>query len=136
MQDAFAKGATFFIQKPVDRQKLSTLFRTVSGGMVENRRKALRVPLKADVSCTVGGRTMRGVSWNLSQGGMQVEVDGLRPQDPVKLSFRLPVSGEDLEPAGTVLWTKEERQGIQFTKVSEQNQKTIRRFIDSVERNG
>ena len=39
MQDAFAIGATFFIQKPVDRQKLSVLFRTVSGGMLENRRK-------------------------------------------------------------------------------------------------
>ena len=32
MQDAFAIGATFFLQKPVDRQKLSALFRTVSGG--------------------------------------------------------------------------------------------------------
>ena len=30
MQDAFAIGATFFLQKPVDRQKLSALFRTVS----------------------------------------------------------------------------------------------------------
>jgi len=32
MQEAFALGATFFLQKPVDRQKLSILFRTVSGG--------------------------------------------------------------------------------------------------------
>src|ERR1039457_6066324 len=38
MQEAFAIGATFFLQKPVDRQKLSILFRTVSGGMLENRR--------------------------------------------------------------------------------------------------
>src|ERR1700757_5007141 len=35
MQQAFSLGATFFLQKPVDRQKLSVLFRTVSGGMVE-----------------------------------------------------------------------------------------------------
>jgi CheY-like chemotaxis protein len=31
MQDVFAIGATFFLRKPVDRQKLSALFRTVSG---------------------------------------------------------------------------------------------------------
>jgi CheY-like chemotaxis protein len=134
MQDAFAKGATFFVQKPVDRQKLSALFRTVSGGMVENRRKAIRVPIKADLTCTVGSKAMRGVSWNLSQGGMQVEVGGLRAKDEVKVLFRLPVSGEALEPAGVVVWVKEERQGIQFTRVSAQNQKTIRNFIDELER--
>jgi len=33
MQEAFALGATFFLQKPVDRQKLTILFRTVSGGI-------------------------------------------------------------------------------------------------------
>jgi len=134
MQDSFALGATFFIQKPVDRQKLSALFRTVSGGMLENRRKYTRVPIKADVTCAVGPKTMRGVSWNLSQGGMQVEVGGLRAKDAVRLSFRLPVSGEALEPAGRVIWGNEERQGIQFTNVSAQNQQSIRKFIGEVER--
>ena len=47
MQDAFAIGATFFLQKPVDRQKLSVLFRTVSGGMIENRRKYTRTPIQS-----------------------------------------------------------------------------------------
>src|SRR6202521_6191980 len=46
MQDAFALGATFFLQKPVDRQKHSVLFRIVSGGMLENRRRNTRVPLQ------------------------------------------------------------------------------------------
>jgi CheY-like chemotaxis protein len=60
MQGAFAVGATFFLQKPVDRQKLSKLFRTVRGGMLENRRRSTRVPLQTDVTCTVGSRTMNG----------------------------------------------------------------------------
>src|ERR1700686_342907 len=70
MRDAFAIGATFFLQKPVDRQKLSVLFRTVSGGMLENRRRSIRVPLQTDVTCTAGSRTVRGMTWNLSQGGI------------------------------------------------------------------
>src|SRR6266404_5585110 len=78
MQDAFALGATFFLQKPVDRQKLSVLFRTVSGGMIENRRKDTRVPIQAEVICIVGSRTVRGMSWNLSQGGMQLEANDLQ----------------------------------------------------------
>jgi c-di-GMP-binding flagellar brake protein YcgR len=134
MQDAFAIGATFFLQKPVDRQKLSALFRTVSGGMLENRRKSTRVPIQAEVACAVGSRTVRGMSWNLSQGGMQVEVGGLKPKDAVRLSFQLPVSGVVIDAAGVVVWANEQRQGIQFTSVGAQSQQSIRQFMAEVER--
>jgi CheY-like chemotaxis protein len=134
MQDAFALGATFFLQKPVDRQKLSVLFRTVSGGMLENRRKYIRVPIQADVACTVGARTLRGVCWNLSQGGLQVEVGGLRPKDAVRLSFQLPIASVTIDAAGIVAWGNEQRQGIQFTNVSAQSQQSIRKFIEEVEK--
>ena len=133
MRDAFALGATFFLQKPVDRQKLSILFRTVSGGMLDNRRKYTRVPIRADVACTVGSRTLRGVSWNLSRGGMQVEVGDLKPKDAVRLSFQLPISAVAIDAAGVVVWANEQRQGIQFTNVSAQSQQSIRQFIADVE---
>ncbi len=133
MQDAFAIGATFFLQKPVDRQKLSALFRTVSGGMLENRRKFTRVPIQTDVTCTVGSRTVRGTSWNLSQGGMQVEVGGLNPKDAVRVSFKLPVSGVVIDAAGVVVWGKENRQGIQFTNLNVRSQQSIRRFMTEIE---
>jgi c-di-GMP-binding flagellar brake protein YcgR len=74
------------------------------------------------------------MTWNLSHGGMQVEVGGLQPKDKVRLSFRLPVSGVSLETAGTVVWVKENRQGIQFTNVSTQNEQSIRKFIAEVEK--
>jgi len=133
MQDAFAIGATFFLQKPVDRQKLSALFRMVTGGMLENRRKSARIPIQTEVACTVGSRTARGTSWNLSQGGMQVEVDSLKPKDAVRLSFKLPVSGVIIDAAGVVVWGKESRQGIQFTTVSAQSQQSIRQFMAEIE---
>jgi|ERR1700676_986692 CheY-like chemotaxis protein len=136
MQDAFAIGATFFLQKPVDRQKLKVLFRTVSGGMLENRRKYTRIPIQVEVTCTVGSRTARGMTWNLSQGGMQVEIGGLRPKDSVRLSFRLPVSGEPIDVTGTVMWGGETRQGIQFTNVGAQGQQSIRKFVGELEEIG
>ena len=134
MQQVFSIGATFFLQKPVDRQKLSVLFRTVCGGMLEKRRRYARVPIQTEVVCQVGHRALRGVTWNLSQSGMQIEVGNLQPKDTVRLSFRLPVSGLSLEAAGTVVWTKETRQGIQFTNVSRQNEESIRKFIAEVDR--
>ncbi|HTC54863.1 MAG TPA: PilZ domain-containing protein, partial [Candidatus Sulfotelmatobacter sp.] len=106
----------------------------VSGGMLENRRKSTRVPIQAEVACTVGSRTVRGTSWNLSQGGMQVEVGGLKPKDAVRLSFELPVSGVVIDVAGVVVWGKESRQGIQFTAVSAQSQQSIRQFMADVEK--
>lgn len=133
MKDAFALGATFFLQKPVDRQKLNLLFRTVSGGMLDNRRKSTRVPIQAEVSCTVGSRTVRGVTWNLSQGGMQIEVGDLKPKDGVRLSFQLPISGIVIDAIGIVVWVSEKRQGIQFTKIGVQSQQLIREFMAAVE---
>jgi len=134
MQEVFALGATFFLQKPVDRQKLSMLFRTVSGGMLENRRKYARVPLQTEVICTVGSRTIRGMTWNLSQGGMQVEASNLQSKDTVRLSFRLPVSGVSIDAMGTVAWADEKRQGIQFTTLSTPAQQSIRKYIAEVEK--
>jgi CheY-like chemotaxis protein len=134
MQEVFALGATFFLQKPVDRQKLSILFRTVSGGMLENRRKYIRVPLQTEVICVVGSRTIRGMTWNLSQGGMQVEAGNLQPKDTVRLSFRLPVSGVSIDAMGTVAWANEKRQGIQFTTLNTPAQQSIRTYIAEVEK--
>jgi CheY-like chemotaxis protein len=134
MQEAFSLGATFFLQKPVDRQKLSILFRTVSSGMLENRRRYTRVPLQAEVNCTVGSRTIRGMIWNLSQGGMQVEASELRAKDDVRLLFRLPVSGLLIDVVGRVAWTTERRQGIQFTTLSAATQQSIRNYIAAVEK--
>jgi c-di-GMP-binding flagellar brake protein YcgR len=129
MKETFALGATFFLQKPVDRQKLSMLFRTVSGGMLQNRRKYVRAPLSIDVSCTVGSKTLKGVSWNISQGGMQVEVGGLQEKDAVQVSLQIPNSSVTLDLVGVVVWANAMRQGIQFTSESAQAQRSIRQFI-------
>jgi CheY-like chemotaxis protein len=134
MQDAFAIGATFFLQKPVDRQKLSILFRTVRGGMLENRRRSTRVPMQTEVICEVGSRTLRGVTWNLSQGGMQVDAGDLQPGEAVRLSYHLPVSGVAIIAEGTVVWVGDRRQGIRFTKMSTPNQQSVRDFIAEVEK--
>src|ERR1700728_855050 len=134
MQEAFAIGATFFLQKPVDRQKLSTLFRTVHGSLAENRRKQARVPLQTDVICEVASRSLRGLSWNLSRGGIQVDIGSLKPGDMVRLLFRLPTSSARIDAFGVVVWTTKTRQGIQFTKMSAQNAEAIRQFMTDVEK--
>jgi CheY-like chemotaxis protein len=134
MQQSFASGATFYLQKPIDRQKLNNLFRTVRGTLAENRRRAIRVPLQTDVTCSLDSRSVRGITWNLSLGGIQVEMDGLKTGEPVRITFQLPSSGVKIEAFGKVVWIKQDRQGIQFTKVTNQNQEQIQRYLTRVEK--
>jgi CheY-like chemotaxis protein len=136
MQDAFATGVTFFLRKPVDRQKLNGLFRTVSGGMLENRLNHTRVRLQVQVACRVGSRTMRGVTWNLSHGGLQLQVRDLKLKDDVRLSFKLPISGTAIDADGTVVWGNEKRQGIQFRNTGPLGHWSIRQFIAEPEKMG
>ncbi|MGA6983502.1 MAG: response regulator [Candidatus Sulfotelmatobacter sp.] len=131
MQEVFSSGATFYLQKPVDRQKLTNLYRTVRGALFECRRRFLRVPLQTDVMCTVGSRQARGMTWNLSQGGMQVEAENLQPGQQVRVSFRLPSSGTAIDATGIVVWVAEKRQGIRFEQVK--NPQAIRDFISEID---
>jgi CheY-like chemotaxis protein len=134
MQQVFAMGATFFLQKPVDRQRLSTLFRTVRGSLTERRRQQSRVPLKTEVLCDCRGRTLRGMTWNLSRGGIMIDAGSLKLRDTVRLSFTLPTSGTRIDTFGIVVWASESRQGIQFTKMSGEHSEAIQEFIADVEK--
>ena len=133
MHQAFATGATFFLQKPIDRRKLALLFRAVRGTMVENRRRYARVPVQTEVTCKVGAKISHGRTWNLSQGGIQVEAGHLSPGDKVRVSFRLPGLGVEIDANGTVKWGNESRQGIEFAKLTNEAQEAIRKFISQVE---
>lgn len=133
MQQVFASGATFYLQKPVDRHKLTNLFRTVRGSLYESRRRSIRVPLQTDVECTVNSRQITGVTWNLSQGGIQVDAESLKPGDVTRLRFRLPTTGILIDATGIVVWTGEKRQGVRFEHLSQQNDAAIRDFIAEVE---
>jgi len=94
----------------------------------------MRVPLQTPVTCELGARRVHGVSWNLSQGGIQIEASSLQQGETVHLSFRLPASDTEIEAVGVVVWAREERQGIQFTDVNARSQEFIRDFIVEVEK--
>jgi CheY-like chemotaxis protein len=133
MHQSFALGATFFLQKPIDRVKLEALLRTVHGPLYENRRRYTRVPMQTDVTCRVGDKNLHGMSWNLSQGGMQLEVEGLKIGETAQLAFVLPQPRVTIEATFVVTWVKSERQGIYFTQMKVEDQIIVRDFITQVE---
>ena len=133
MQKAFAAGSTFFLQKPIDRQRLTNLFKAARGRMFENRRQFVRVPLQTEVICQVGDQTFRGTSSNISQGGILFEVGrSLSPGTAVRLSFRLPGRELRIEVTGVVARVDEkQRAGVRFTHIGTRELQLIRDLIGS-----
>ena len=133
MQKAFAAGTTFFLQKPIDRQRLTNLFKAARGKMFENRRQFARVPLQTEVICQVGDQTLRGPSSNISQGGILFEAGrSLSPDTTVRLSFRLPGRELRIDVTGVVVRVDEkQRAGVRFTHVGSRELQLIRDLIGS-----
>lgn len=97
---------------------------------MQNRRKHARVPLRAHVICIADMQALRGVTWNLSQTGIEVELPGLKRKTKVQLTFRLPLSGTIIDVLGAVVWHSKRRHGIVFRQIGEQSRESIRDFID------
>jgi uncharacterized protein (TIGR02266 family) len=133
MQKAFAAGATFFLQKPVDRQRLTNLFKATRGRMFENRRQFVRVPIQTEVVCQVEHQTFRGTSSNISQAGILFEVGrNLSPGTSVRLSFRLPGRELIIEVTGVVARVDDkQRAGVRFTRIGARELQLIRDLIGS-----
>lgn len=131
MERAFAAGATFFLEKPIDRQTLTRLFHRAWGSMLEEKRRFERVPVCFEVSCWKGARTITGISFNLSEGGIWFQGDGsIQPGDRAELSFRLPRQRMITHVTGVVVRVDEERRvGVEFTHVSLRDRQRIRRLV-------
>jgi hypothetical protein len=100
------------------------------GGTLQNRRKHVRVPIRAHVICIADTRTLRGVTWNLSESGIQVEVAELKRSANVQLTFRLPPLETIIDAFGSVVWRSARRHGIKFKYMGEQSHDSIRHFIE------
>ncbi len=60
---------------------------------------------------------------------MELEVGGLLPGQTVLLHFTLPQPPLGIEAIGVVVWARDDRQGIHFTKISVEHQEIVHDFI-------
>jgi DNA-binding response OmpR family regulator len=129
MHLSFSLGATFFLQKPIDIQKIAPLLQKIREPSPENRRRLTRVPLNTNVACTIADATLNGMTWNVSQGGIQLEVARLELGDLVRMSFVLPRPVTIIKAEGLVVWAQEGRQGLYFTEMLVEYQEALRAYI-------
>ena len=131
MQDCFAVGGTFFLQKPIDRFRLGQLFASVKGNMMDNRRKYLRVSMSTELRCEIEGYTLPATSLNISQSGMLLDLGRTLPVNThMRIHFRFPQQHLVLAPLAEVIRVDGNRIALRFISLSESDQKALRAYID------
>jgi len=133
MREAFAVGGTFFLQKPVDRQKMGSLFQSVRGAMCDAHRRMARMPLDTDVTCNASGHSFIGNSRNIGLGGMLIDAGrAIEVGALLRVEFRLPNKREMVSTTAVVERVDEkQRIDVLFTKLRASDRDFIRGLLDA-----
>ena len=131
MAQAYEAGATFFINKPLDKSRLNSLLKTVSSTMFEGSHRSERIPLHTEVTYKAGPLTMVGTSFTLSSDDILFQSFGpMKIGSTVWLSFHLPEQESPVEVSGVVIYFDEEKKtGIRFTQITQKARERIRNFV-------
>jgi DNA-binding response OmpR family regulator len=90
MSIGFEAGASFFLYKPIHKDRLLKLARATQGSMEAGRRRTRRVPLKSSVSLRFGLEDVDGETVDVSPAGLLVKAQRIFPAgSSVGISLRL-----------------------------------------------
>ena len=98
-----------------------------------NRRTGPRVVLGIPVAYRFGNTIAAAVTLNISRGGIAVRTTNpLAKGILVKVRFRMPMSNKDIDVQAKVAWSnKRVGMGLEFSGLSESDEKVIRDYVDS-----
>jgi two-component system chemotaxis response regulator CheY len=104
MSQGFAAGASFFLYKPIDKERLLKLIRATQGRMDHERRQTRRVPLQAKAKLRFGFDEIACETVDVSLNGMLVKTPRmLAPGASVQVSLELAQTMKPLIGAGSVV---------------------------------
>jgi CheY-like chemotaxis protein len=131
MRRAFEAGVTFFIGKPISREKVYAIFRTARGAMLAERRRCARLPYRTTVTCIREGERFNARSVNIGEGGMGLESSGTAAVDEVfTLEFNMPDVKQPIKVTGKIRGKEASgRTSIEFIDPSEVDRRVIREYV-------
>jgi DNA-binding response OmpR family regulator len=104
MSQGFAAGASFFLYKPVDRERLLKLIRATQGRMDHERRQTRRVPFQSKVRLRFGFEEMLCETIDVSLDGMLVKAPRTIPAgSAVHVSVELTRRMKPVVGAGSIV---------------------------------
>jgi DNA-binding response OmpR family regulator len=104
MSVGFEAGASFFLYKPIDKDRLSKLIRAAQGAAEYGRRRTRRVALHSKVKLLHGKEELVGETVDVSLNGMLIKAQRtLPPGSRVHLSLELSPKAKPIEGAGSIV---------------------------------
>ena len=104
VSEGFEAGASFFLYKPVDKERLQRLVRATQASIENGLRRTRRVELKSKVSIKFRGQEIEGETINVSLEGMLIRTPRMLPMgSSVDVSLRLSHGMEPVVGVGSVV---------------------------------
>jgi DNA-binding response OmpR family regulator len=104
MSQGFAAGASFFLYKPIDKERLLKLIRATQGRMDHERRQTRRVPLQSKVKLRFGFEELLCETVDVSLNGILVTAPRTIPAgSPVQVKMELSQKVKPVMGAGSVV---------------------------------
>lgn len=79
VSNGFKAGASFFLYKPIDRDRLLRLVRATHGAIEQGQRRTRRVPLKSRVQLQFCGQEFEGETIDVSMEGLLITTPKIIP---------------------------------------------------------
>jgi CheY-like chemotaxis protein len=132
VQDAFALGANFVLDKPISPERAARSFRAAHGLMMRERRRYFRHRIKIAVSLFLpSGQEVKAMLTNLSETGMAVEMPQAPERNtPVRVRFNLPATEKTIEAKAEIAWQENGKTaGIRFLHMEQRPQRDLEQWL-------
>jgi PilZ domain-containing protein len=127
----FAAGASFFLYKPIDKNRLLKLVPATQGSMEQERRRTRRVPIQSKVSLQFGAGELLGETDDVSMGGLLVHASRVLPLgSSLRMRLQLSPCMEPIKAAGSVVRILNGNQmGIQLNRLALLESERLQEFL-------
>lgn len=127
----FAAGASFFLYKPIDKDRLLKLIRATQGAMEHERRRTRRVPIQSRVRLTMGDEELIGETVDVSMSGVLVRAAHVVPVgSSLRMSLQLSRRMRPILASGSVVRILGGNQmGIQLHQLTVPDRERLQEFL-------
>lgn len=126
---AWKEGITFFLTKPFNPHRVSSLLTAMDRAMWKETRRFARLPLRTTVTCKSSGKQFELESANISEGGLLLEPSGgLKVGQDLYLEFA--ILGEPLKTRARVIREDSpDSVAVKFVNLTPEDRRVIQRYI-------
>jgi CheY-like chemotaxis protein len=127
---AFDAGASFFLYKPIDKDRILKLLRAAQGALEYKHRQTRRIPVKAKATVRSGAEILEGETINMSLTGVLLSAPRPLPiGTSVDLYLHLIPHAKPVTSSGSVARIDDNRLGIRLSKMSMQESTRLQEFL-------